>query len=352
MNIPVSHEYYPYIIRTILRLVAEGKLPEVTSVDIEPDYGYMMRLGYANGAFRVVFGYNFGVNLASSAELAKDKGYTKFILRQMGLNSPKGSEFLLPWWYEEIGRPQQLRGNPNVRTVADAPRYVDEHLSYPVYIKPVDGSRGDDIYLVHDAKRLKEICELYETKRIRVAIIEQPVSLPDYRVVCLDGKLVCAYRRIPLHVVGDGTSTVEQLLYRLQGELDAAGRDAQLDLEDERLKAYLAAHHIDLSDIPEAGRTVILAAISNLSAGGTSDDVTETIHQRWVDVATAVAKGFNLRLIGLDLACADITSPDAAYSIFEVNSSPGFDHYASSGPIQQKRVEDLYLAVLNEPPSI
>ncbi len=350
MYIPVSRDYYPFVTRTIIKLLSEGRLPSVISVDIEPDYGYMARLGYADGSYRITFGYNFGVNMASSVELAKDKGYAKFILRQMGVHCPKGSEFLLPWWHEEIGQPQQLRGNQNVRSTADAAQYVRSHLSYPVYIKPVDGSRGEDIYLVHDDAELADACQLYEAKRYRVAVIEEPVRLPDYRVVCLDGKLVCAYRRIPMHVVGDGTRTIEQLLQALQGDLAAANRDVRMGIADARTKHYLAQHHIDTRHVPASGETVTLAAISNLSAGGSAEDVTDMIHQHWVDLAAAIAKGFDLRLIGLDLACGDITKPDAEYSVFEVNSSPGFDHYASTGAEQLKRVEELYVSVIGSSP--
>jgi D-alanine-D-alanine ligase-like ATP-grasp enzyme len=349
--VPQSRDYYPFVTRTVLRLMAEGRLPNITSIDVEPDYGHMTRIGYRNGSYRVTFGYNFGINLASSTELAKDKGYTKLVLGRMGIRCPKGEEFLLPWWYEQIGRPQQERGNTNVRTTASAASYIAEHLHYPVYIKPVDGSRGENIFLARSDAELAGVVERYNTERIRLAVIEEPISLPDYRVVCLDGKLICAYRRDPLHIIGDGAHTVAELLHQVQRTLKAAGREAHIGIEDERLRHNLAQRGVGLGDVPAAGEYIVLAAISNLSAGGSSEDVTGAIHQHWVDLAATIAKGFGLRLIGLDLACADITSPSADYCVFEVNSSPGFDHYAASGHAQMKRVEDLYVSVLNALPS-
>ncbi len=66
--------------------------------------------------------------------------------------------------------------------------------------------------------------------------------------------------------------------------------------------------------------------------------------------ASTIANNFNLRLCGVDLACADITDPDSDYSVLEVNASPGLDHYAASGAKQHQIVRDLYTKVFNALP--
>ena len=58
--------------------------------------------------------------------------------------------------------------------------------------------------------------------------------------------------------------------------------------------------------------------ISNLSAGGTPVDVGEVMHQRWRDLAVRVARIFDLRICGVDLACKDITQSDSEYGVIEV----------------------------------
>jgi glutathione synthase/RimK-type ligase-like ATP-grasp enzyme len=57
--------------------------------------------------------------------------------------------------------------------------------------------------------------------------------------------------------------------------------------------------------------------------------------------------GMNLRMCGIDLACADITEDTDNYSVIEVNSTPGIDHYASTGQVQQEIVDNLYAKVIN-----
>lgn len=348
---PEPQPYYHVTVNHVLKLFHEGALGNVAKVEVEPDYGYAARLTYTDGSVRIIYGYDLGLNPAAAYYLAKDKGYTKMLLRAIGVNCPDGAEFLLPWWHQQIGVPQLKIGNPNVRSSDAAPDYVEHELGYPVYVKPVEGSQGQDIFFVRNREELMAVLASYETKRVRVAVIEQPVALPDYRIVCLDGRLISAYRRIPLAVTGDGRQTIRELLAALQQRYEQEGRDVHLDVDDPRLKSYMAQHDLTAESVPVAGERVTLAAISNLSAGGTSEDVTGTIHPRWVELAGYVARNFSLRLIGLDLACADITNPDADYSVLEVNGSPGLDHYASSGDKQRHVVDQLYVEVLNAFPA-
>lgn len=350
----ITSEPKPYFHATVnhmLKLFQDGALGNVAKVEVEPEYGYAARLTYTDGSVRIMYGYNLGLNPAAAYHLAKDKGYTKMMLRTIGVNCPDGAEFLLPWWHKEIGVPQLALGNPNVRSTDAAPDYVEHELGYPVYVKPVEGSQGQDIFYVRNRDELVSVLDSYETKRVRVAVIEKPIELPDYRIVCLDGRLISAYRRIPLAVTGDGQRTVRELLAALLEQYMREGRDIHMDIDDLRLKSYMAQHGLGADSVPSDGERMTLAAISNLSAGGTSEDVTDTIHPRWVELAGYVAKSFSLRLIGLDLACADITSPDADYSVLEVNGSPGLDHYASSGEKQRQVVDQLYIEVLNAFPA-
>src|SRR6185312_6956375 len=134
-------DYYHSTVNRILTLFESGKLHNVTKVEVEPDYGYVARLTYIDGSYRIIYGYNFGLNPAAAYHLAKDKGYTKMLLRTMGVKCPDGAEFLLPWWYKLIGVPQEALGNTNVRNADAAPAYVEQELGYPVYVKPVEGSQ-------------------------------------------------------------------------------------------------------------------------------------------------------------------------------------------------------------------
>lgn len=349
-RLPVeSRDNYAYVTRSLIRLFNEGRLTNVARISVEPEYGYVARVEYKDGSVRVTYGNDLGLNPGVSEDLAKDKGHTKFMLRSMGINCPEGKEFLLPWWYETIKTSQQQRGKTDMNTIDKAPDYIEQTVGYPVYVKPVSGSKGGDVYRVDQADELMDTFKLYEEKKIRLAVVEQAINMPDYRIVVLDGQLISAYQRVPLAVTGNGVDSTETLIQKLQQQYIYEGRDTQLNPHEPRIMQHLGKAGLGLDYVPGTGEKLTLASISNLSAGGTSRDVTDTISQHWVDIATKVAAGFNLRLCGLDLACSDITSADAEYSVLEVNSAPGLDHYASSGAEQQKIVDDLYTAVLNVP---
>lgn len=351
-NMPVSREHYPYVTRSLLRLYENGALHDVTHIDVEPDYGYVARITYQDGSHRVTYGNDLGLNTGASADLAKDKGHTKFMLRTLGIKHPKGEEFLLPWWAEKIRPSQEARGNDAINTVDMAEAYISDNLGYPVYVKPVDGSKGGDIYKVHSSSELMEIFARYDEKKVRVAIVEEPVDMPDYRVVTLDGELISAYKRIPLAVLGDGAHTVRELLFELQNRFENEGRDTRLDPDDERIATHLRKNGLSVDDVPPEGQLLTLVPVSNLSMGGTSEDVTDLISDRWSELAAFTARNFNLRLCGVDLACKDITDPHAPYSVLEVNAAPGLDHYAASGEKQRQIVDRLYTRVFNAPPNV
>jgi D-alanine-D-alanine ligase-like ATP-grasp enzyme len=328
-------------------LFAEGALTNVTDVVVEPTYGYLARITYKDGTHRITYGNDLGLNTSAAGELARDKGHTKFLLRAIGINCPDGEEFLLPWWAATIGLSQTRRGNDSIKTASMAPAYIHERLGYPVYVKPVDGSKGADVFKVHTEGELDAVFDAYETKRVRVAVVEEPIAMPDYRIVVLDGELISAYQRVPLTVIGDGNSTLHEIVTQLEQGYFQAGRDTRIDMEDPRMEQHLRAQGLDLTYRPALNQAVVLTSVSNLSTGGTSKDVTGVISQRWIDLATNVASNFNLRLCGLDLGCADITDGNSAYSVLEVNAAPGLDHYALSGEEQKRLVHQFYTRVLN-----
>jgi len=333
-NRPGSQEHYPYTTRSLLRLYDEGLLTNVT-----------------DGSHRVTHGSDLGLNTAAASKLAEDKGYSKFMLRTLGVNCPDGEEFLLPWWEEKISPLQRARGTVAAKSTAMAPEYIEQHHGYPTYVKPVDGSQGAGVYKVHDAGELALAFQEYEQKQVRVAVVEEPIDMPDYRLVVLDGELISAYRRVPLSVTGDGRRTIYELLTGLQSTYLAAGRNTQIDPHDARIAAYLQRKGMSLRSIPQDSTIMALMDISNLSAGGTSEDITDTIPERWVNMAAYITSNFNLRLGGLDLACSDIMDETANHSVLEVNSSPGLNHYAASGADQQRLVDRLYTRVFNAFPS-
>lgn len=347
-----NNSNYPYITRSVIDLFNAGLLTSVESIYVDPDFGYFVQLNYFDGSRRVTYGNDLGLNTGSAEDIAKDKGHTKKILRHHGIQCPDGEEFVLPWWNEAMSRVRASGAtgadSSNIPQLAiDILHYITENHAYPVYVKPIAGSKGSAVYRVSRDSEIEEILKEYEESRVKLAVIEETIPYEDFRVVILDGQLISAYRRVPLRVIGDGASTIMQLLNGRHAEWQVSGRDTKLDKILLRVERELRTIDLNLESVPERDLEVELLPVSNLSLGGDSVDVTEVIHSRWVELACQVASVMGLRLAGVDLACEDIFSPTSEYSILEVNASPGLDHYALSGPRQEQLVQRLYTRVLN-----
>lgn len=345
-----NSERFPYVTRNLIDLLNQGVLTNVRNVLVEPEYGYMSRIAYNNDTYRIIYGNDLGLNTGAAANLAKDKGYTKFMLRNMSVNCPVGTEFLLPWWSDIITSTPRYRENLKPRTTDQCTKYIEENLGYPVYVKPVDGSNGSNVFKIDSSHQLKAAITVFEEKKIRVITVEEQITMPDYRIVILDGEPISAYLRHPLSVQGDGKSTLRELLLDLQSQYEKDGRDTRIFANEDRIISYLKNKNLDLNHIIAKDSNMVLSDISNLSAGGTLRDVSHEISERWTELAIYIAHNFNLRLCGLDLACDDITDNQANYSVLEVNAAPGLDHYAASGATQAKIVQELYTRVFNAIP--
>jgi D-alanine-D-alanine ligase-like ATP-grasp enzyme len=332
----------------VIRLFREGALSNVSSVEVEPEWGYTTRLRYRSGAIRITYGNDIGLNAGAATELARDKAYTKLFFKNIGAHAPEGSAFLFPWWAEQMS---PAKRPATVRTTESATEYACDELGLPVYVKPVDGSKGIGVSRCETradvTAALAELAEL----RTRLALVEKAVDLPDYRLVLLNGELISAYRRTALSVTGDGKLSVRALIDRLAAEFRASGRDTRIASGDQRIARHLRHLGLSLDSVPQKGETLLLLDISNLSAGGTAEDVTSEVAQHWRDFLSTVAEEFGLNFCGIDLLCGDITDAAATYSLLELNSAPGLDHYAFVGESQAQVVRELYAKVLNVPPA-
>ena len=181
----------------------------------------------------------------------------------------------------------------------------------------------------------------------RVAIVERVLKGKDYRIVVLDDKIISAYQRLPLNVIGDGRSSVRDLLLAKQRQFEKSGRDTVLKFNDYRIKAKLNRSHLSFESILEKGRKISLLDNANLSSGGDSIDVTDNVHSGFAIIAIKLTKEMGLRLCGVDLMIeGDIKERPKKYHVIEINSAPGLDNYSRIGEKQARIVEELYLEIV------
>lgn len=342
--------HYPFSTRMLLDLHAAGELPSIESLTVEPTYGYVGRVVYRDGRVRLFRSTNLGVNNHGAVEISKDKGYTRYFLDLLGYKTPAGRTFLLPDYVALIDanlRRYGFSGYPKAEVDAiDAYIRAPDGVGYPCFVKANDSSQGRGVHKCYRRDDVQAALEAFAAEKVRVCLVERDVDMPDYRVVVWDGAVRVAYRRVPFSVTGDGESTIANLMEAAQARFNVQGRSALFDPADKRLAAMLSRQGYKRDSVPDVGVRVQIHAFSNLSTGGEVEDVTDRIHPHWREMCQRITAEMGLNLCGVDLACADIESPDTDYAIIETNASPGLDNYAASGDDAMRRVRTLYRDML------
>ncbi|MDP3997522.1 MAG: ATP-grasp domain-containing protein [Candidatus Andersenbacteria bacterium] len=147
-------------------------------------------------------------------------------------------------------------------------------------------------------------------------ICQEHIDGYEYRVLVIDQKHIFTARRIPAHVVGDGTKTVGQLVEAWNDLVSDDRKLKQTDLADRLLEEQGAGWDA----VPGAGRLVYLSNVANAHAGGTVVDATDEIGDEVKAGALAVAKHFDTSVVGIDCITSDIRKKMGC--IIELNSTP------------------------------
>ncbi len=321
----------------LLGLLLKKLAPKVGArVALEPEWGVVGQITFRNGR-KSYFRYNtLDLNPVGASDVAKDKDYAAFFMQKMGYPAIRGKAFFSDEWCQKIG---------SKRNIDAAWRYA-KRQGLPLVVKPNSGSHGNDVFAV----RAK--AEFYRAMRAvfkhdRIALVQKKVMGRDYRVVVLDGTIISAYERIPLNVVGDGRSSIKQLLARKQKSFVASSRDTRIRLDDPRILHKLKSQKLTIASIPKKSEYIYLLDNANLSSGGDAVDVTNEIHPEFKKLASRLARDMGLRLAGVDLMIeGSISDKPGRYWILEINAAPGLDHYVKSGKEQRNIVEAMYLKVL------
>ncbi|MDQ3046258.1 MAG: Mur ligase family protein [Bacteroidota bacterium] len=239
-------------------------------------------------------------------ELAGDKEETKQILAEFHLPVPKG--LLVD---SEKGLKSSLT-----------------KLRFPLVTKPLDGNQGRG---VSTGIRTMEqaLFGLEIAQRIsNTVILEEFIEGDDHRFLVINYKLVAVAKRTPAMIIGDGKSTISQLIDEVNKDPERGrGTDQVLALikVDENTTKILSEKNLDLSSILPEKEILYLKKIANISAGGTASDVTDLVHPENIFLAERVARLFNLNICGIDILTTDISIPlsESGGAIVEVNAGPG-----------------------------
>lgn len=156
-------------------------------------------------------------------------------------------------------------------------------------------------------------------------IIEEYVKGEEYRFLVIDNEVVGVINRIPANVVGDGVSTIQQLVdIKNKDPRRKGGYVTPLEriIIDDNAKIYLHQFGLDENYVPKKDEIVYLRQNSNVSTGGDSIDITDEVSDVFKDIAVNATKAIGAVICGVDIIIDDYNNETSDYSIIELNFNP------------------------------
>ncbi|MFA7664512.1 MAG: cyanophycin synthetase [Burkholderiaceae bacterium] len=267
---------------------------------------------------------------AVAEAVAQDKELTKTLLHAAGIPVPPGHSV----------------------DSADAAWEVARLIGEPVVVKPRHGNQGKGVAVgVSGREQIRAAFDAASEHGSEV-LVEKLLPGQDFRLLVVGDRMVAAARRDPPQVIGDGASTVRQLVDLLNTDPRRGDGHATALTRirlDEIALARLAAQGHSPDTVPERGERVVLRNNANLSTGGSATDVTDEVHPELAARAVVAAQTVGLDICGVDVVCTTVREPLEAQDggIVEVNAAPGLRMHLSPSfgrgqPVGEAIIDTLF----------
>lgn len=276
-----------------------------------------------------VMGTSFPVNPQPACFIANNKFLTKKVL--VANDIPVAKSWL-------------------VRTRAEARRLVVEKNLFPCVLKPAKGAHGRKVIV--NIESLAEFDEalgmVFTRPGEKNVLVEEYIKGEDYRFFVVGDKVVAVLKRIPAHVVGDGVSTIGELI-DMHNNNPLVGEKYERPLckivVNGEVKRNLKKARLKLTDVLEENREIFLRQNANISTGGIGVDATDEVSDGLKAIAVRSAKAIGLAITGVDIIFDQtLNNP----TVLELNDCPGIDihHYpivGESRDVAGAIVDHLYM---------
>ncbi len=290
--------------------------------------GSLVQLGHGSLQRRICTAETDATS-AIAETIAQDKQLTRFLLHAVGVPVPEG------------------------RPVADADDAWNaaEEIGVPVVVKPQYGNHGRGV--ATNLSTREQVVRAYDAAREEGSsiLVESYIPGDDYRLLVIGGRLVAAALREPAHVIGDGRSTIAQLI-------DAVNRDPRRSDGHATVLSFIKLDTVGLSvlgeqgytadSVPPAGQRVLIRRNGNLSTGGTATDVTDRVHPETAARAVEAARAVGLDIAGVDVVAVDIGRPleEQRGAVVEVNAGPGLRMHLEPSAGKPRPVGEAIVSML------
>ncbi|KOS08100.1 cyanophycin synthetase [Flavobacterium akiainvivens] len=219
--------------------------------------------------------------------------------------------------------------NGGICSTEEGLKEIINKINYPIVLKPLDGNHGKgasiNVKTWEHAVAGLEFAQKYGSR----VIVEKFITGFDFRVLVIDNKVVAAAQRVPAHVKGNGTDTIEKLIEteNLDPRRGYGHENVLTEITVDRdTTDLLEKKGYTLETVPAQDEIVYLKSTANLSTGGTSVDVTDLMHPENIFLSERISRVIGLDVCGIDIMAENLTQPlkENGGVILEVNAAPGF----------------------------
>lgn len=243
-----------------------------------------------------------GDKVANEAvDIVTHKGIAKKYLQEANVLTPEGKRYT-----EDV---------PDAAIIKDA-----DSIGFPLVIKPTFGSLGKGVIVDIQSRDMLET----SLQRVRSElgypdiIVEQFYEGDDARIYVLGNRVLAATKRIPAHVIGDGRSTIKELIEAKNNDRKENPYLASKLIDmDADLSYYLKVHGYALDHVVSEGETIYVRGQSNVASGGDPIDITDQISNAEKEVAIRAAKA----IPGFVHGGVDVLLNGNKTSVIEINGT-------------------------------
>ncbi|SDW11421.1 cyanophycin synthetase [Nitrosomonas oligotropha] len=233
--------------------------------------------------------------------ISRDKDLTKSLLQSCGVPVPEG----------------------RIVESAEAAWEAANDIGMPVVIKPCDGNHGRGVFI--ELSQPEEIESAYRMalREGTEVLVERYISGTEHRLLIVGGRLIAATRGDSVSVVGDGISTIDELI---ESQINSDPRRGSTEDHPLNLIRLDSAAQMEIAHQGYHRDSVVPAGIKVLIQrnGNHAFDVTDQVHPSTASIASLAARVIGLDIAGIDLVTSDISRPlnEQGGAIVEVNAGP------------------------------
>ncbi|MGP5573731.1 hypothetical protein ACTXN6_13840 [Corynebacterium casei] len=214
-------------------------------------------------------------------------------------------------------------------------------IGFPVCVKPNDLAKGMGVFPKVDntPEILEAVTAIRGLGTKSQIIVENHVPGVDVRVSVVGDKVVGASLRTAAYVIGDGRSTIGQLVDEKNMQRKSNPHlSLNLIQKDSVAENYLQSQSLEWDAVLVEGQKASLSGPANISAGGDSVDITDILSKQAKTIAIDAVKAMGLFHGGVDLLLDDYESEDAFIFVNELNPSSGLGPHIYPGLGERRNV--------------